>query len=83
MIFDDTSILDDLSEQENMSRGQSKKSENVGSIKVNRNHKLKSNYFQKYQHLYSKNDLRNSNISCDKISIGNTIQFSLIYPSIF
>lgn len=86
MIFDDTSILDDLSDEERMSNERSKKSGIAGSIKVNRNQKLKSNYFKKYQHLYSKNEIQNSNISLEAISVGNTLHFSLIYipmPSIF
>lgn len=50
MIFDDTSILDDLSTENNEPKTDSIM---AGSIKEKRNIKMREDFFNKYQFMYS------------------------------
>ena len=50
MIFDDTSILDDLSNEYNEQKNDSFIE---GSMKEKRNMKMREDYFNKYQFMYS------------------------------
>ena len=51
MIFDDTSLLDDLS-----NNNEENTSINNGSIREKRNHKMRENFFDKYKFMYSNNN---------------------------
>lgn len=73
MIFDDTSILDGLSDKEDLNKELSYISNDFNSIKLSRNHNTRNKYFEKYQHLYSKNTLNNNELFYDKISISKPL----------
>lgn len=51
MIFDDTSILDELSNEENKELPEGSLAE--GSFKEKRNNKIRDDYFNKYKFMYS------------------------------